>query len=299
MSHSEPATTGAGAAGSRKRVPKATQPTSATSVEPLFPSTPEWTAAVAKYNDVVKAEDPNSYELFRFLGEQGCGMLKGLGLSKQERAWLRRCTTVTRASVDYVEDNDVEDFAAAARIWAVDGSGFVDVMHEFNHKERCGRHSAKVSFNINGSNAKKQQLTNDWREETQFTLEKSHVDAIRTTLFPLAPHAALSDKINDYRMMSWILATVGYDEGNCGIGGMDIRHCQDGTVGALLRRLCGAATEKDLTWVPIDWDVKIAEAEAEEKEWWRKRRQEEKDRRRGDRDDDGEDESGDEGEDSG
>ncbi|KAG1679947.1 hypothetical protein FOA52_007011 [Chlamydomonas sp. UWO 241] len=124
---------------------------------------------------------------------------------------------------------------------------FVDGMHEFNHKEGCGRHSAKVSFSTNGSNTKKLAWAvrdtgkkNNWKETTTFKLVKSHIAAIRKTLF-LAPRAALSDKINDFKMMSWIPATVGYDEGNCDIGGMQIRHCQDGKVGALLKELCIAA----------------------------------------------------------
>jgi hypothetical protein len=52
----------------------------------------------------------------------------------------------------------------------------------------------------------------------------------------------MSDKINDFAMMSWILASAGYDEDNCGIGGMVIRHCHDGKVGVLLRQLCDAAS---------------------------------------------------------
>jgi hypothetical protein len=53
----------------------------------------------------------------------------------QERAWLQRCTTVIHAYVEYVEDDNVDGFEATARIWAVDGSGFVDFMHEFDHQD--------------------------------------------------------------------------------------------------------------------------------------------------------------------
>ncbi|KAG1679964.1 hypothetical protein FOA52_007028 [Chlamydomonas sp. UWO 241] len=279
MSHSEHATSG------RRKRDGATEPPreggkKKSRTEPLLSSTHEWDAAVKQYRAEIKEEDPENYDLFRCLGEQGCDVLKGMGLSKQEHAWLRRCTTVTDASVEWVECNDVEDFVSAARIWAVDGSGCVDVMHEFDHKDRLFSHgcawlSAEVWFSINGSRSQQLVLAVrdtgpefNWREEAHFALEKSHIDAIRTTLFP-----------------------QGYDEHYSGRVDITIRHCQDGKVGVLLRRLCGAASEKDLTWKPIDWDARIAE----DKEWRRKRRQEDKEGRGEGREEDGKDESGDEG----
>ncbi|KAG1679943.1 hypothetical protein FOA52_007007 [Chlamydomonas sp. UWO 241] len=243
-------------------------------VEPLFPSTPEWDASVKKHRAVVKAEDPNSYEIFRFLSEHGRSMLKGLGLRKQERFWLQRCVTVTSASVKWVDNGDVDGFEASARIWAVDGSGFVDVMHEYCHLEsRRHVHSASVSFSINGGSKTVAWTVQDTgtkhcvRESTVFMLKNSLIHAIRMALFPHDDHDKLNAWLYDYNLMSWILASVGYGDPYFEFCGEKIRHCHDGKVGVLLRRLCNADGDEDAEWEAADWDAEDEDDEGEDGGW--------------------------------
>ncbi|KAG1679096.1 hypothetical protein FOA52_000451 [Chlamydomonas sp. UWO 241] len=156
-------------------------------------------------------------------------------------------------------------------------------------------HMARVDIRIN-SLCTKHAWTVDgmagdkysFAEDTDFNLKKADIDEFRKTLFPQAAHAALSAKIGDYALMTWILGAAGYDDGRPEVvtapanpslppgtatpkrryldlpDGTEVKHNHDGKVGVLLRRVCGAATAADATWEPFDWEANM-EAAAEER----------------------------------